>query len=92
MERPAEMVPDMENKVARIYLRRADFEQRSLSEGCPGCRYLRTGHEREQAHSCRKTIEGMLEGWEPHGGLRLTKESIVHWLTQLRGTQSRFLE
>ena len=41
MERPAEMVPRapgevlMENKVARTYLRRADFEQRGLSEGCP---------------------------------------------------------
>ena len=42
MERPAEMVPRlpgdvlMENKVARTYLRRADFEQFGLSEGCPG--------------------------------------------------------
>ena len=26
----------MENKVARTYLRRADFEQWGLSEGCPG--------------------------------------------------------
>ena len=41
-ERPAEMVPLdpggvlMENKVARTHLRRADFEQWGLSEGCPG--------------------------------------------------------
>ena len=33
----------MENKVARTNLRRADFEQWGLSEGCPGCRYLRAG-------------------------------------------------
>ena len=33
----------MENKVARTYLRRADFEQRGPSEGCPGCWYLSTG-------------------------------------------------
>ena len=45
MERPAEMVPRspgemlMENKVARTYLRRADFEQWGLSEGCLGCWY-----------------------------------------------------
>ena len=62
MERPAEMVhPDpgevlMENKVARTHIRRADFEQWGLSEGSPGCRYLRIGQERQQAHSeaCRK--------------------------------------
>ena len=70
MERPAEMVPRdsgevlMESKVARTYLRRADFEQWGLSEGCPGCRYLRPGQERQQAHSdaCRKRIEGLLKG------------------------------
>ena len=45
-ERPAEMVHRdpgevlMENKVARTYHRRADFEQWGLSEGCPGCPYL----------------------------------------------------
>ena len=39
----------MENK--RTYLRRADFEQWGLSGGCPGCQYLRTGQERQQAHS-----------------------------------------
>ena len=57
----------MESKVARTYLRRADFEQWGLSEGCPGCpgyRYLRTGQGRQQAHSeaCRKRIEGLLKG------------------------------
>ena len=43
---------------------RADFEQWGLSEGCPGCRYLRTGQGRQQAHSeaCRKRIEGLLKG------------------------------
>ena len=50
MERPAEMGPRvpgevlMEHKVARTYLRRADFEQGGLSEGCPGCRYPSTGN------------------------------------------------
>ena len=70
MERPAEMVPRdpgdvlMENKVARTNLRRADFEQWGLSEGCPGCRYLRTGQGRQQAHSeaCRRRIERLLKG------------------------------
>ena len=54
----------MDNKVARTYLRRADFEQWGLSEGCPGCPYLRTGQERQQAHSeaCWKRIEGLLKG------------------------------
>ena len=64
MERPAEMVPRdpgevlLENKVARTYLRRAEFERWGLSEGCPGCRYLRTGQGRQQAHSeaCRRRI------------------------------------
>ena len=36
----------MENKVGRTYLRRADFELWGLSEGCPWCRYLRTGKGR----------------------------------------------
>ena len=78
MERPAEMVPQdpgevlMENKVARTYLRRADFEQWGLSEGCPGCRYLGTGQGRQQAHSeaCRKRIEGLLKG-DSAGSARL---------------------
>ena len=42
MERPVEMMPRapgevlMESKVARTYLRRADFEQWGPSEGCAG--------------------------------------------------------
>ena len=78
MERPAEMVPRdpgevlMENKVGRIYFRRADFEQWGLSEGCPGWRYLRTGQGRQQAHSeaCWKRIEGLLKG-DSAGSARL---------------------
>ena len=66
----AEMVPRlpgdvlMDNKAVRTHLRRADFEQWGLSEGCPGCRYLRTGQGRQQAHSeaCRRRIEGLLRG------------------------------
>ena len=56
MKRPAEMVPQapgdvlMENTVARTYLHRADFEQWGLSEGSPGCRYMRTAQGRQQAH------------------------------------------
>ena len=62
----------MENKVARTYLRRADFERWGLSEGCPGCRYLRTGQGRQQAHSeaCRRRIEGLLKGYSS-GSARL---------------------
>ena len=62
----------MESKVARTYLRRADFEQWGLSEGCPGCRYRRTGQGRQQAHSeaCQRRIEGLLEG-DPVGSARL---------------------
>ena len=64
MERSAEMVPRspgevlMEHKVARTYLRTADFVLWGLSEGCAGCWYLRTGHGRQQAHSeaCRKSL------------------------------------
>ena len=67
MERPAEMVPRepgevlMESKVARTYLRRADFEP-----------YLRTGQGRPQAHSeaCLKRIEGLLKG-DSFGSARL---------------------
>ena len=78
MERPAETVPRdpgevlMGNKVARTYLRRADFEQWGLSEGCPGCRYLRTGQGRQQAHSeaRRKRIEVLLKG-DSDGSARL---------------------
>ena len=62
----------MENKVARTHFRRADFKQWGISEGCPGCRYLRTGQERQQAHSeaCRKRIEGLLKG-DSMGAARL---------------------
>ena len=54
----------LENEVARTYFRKADFEQWGLSEGCPGCRYLRTGQERQRAHNeaRRKMIEGLLKG------------------------------
>ena len=65
--------------------RRADGEQGSedlpaqsrlrtmgLSEGCPGCRHLRTGQGRQQAHSeaCRRRMEGLLKG-DPAGSARL---------------------
>ena len=62
----------MEKKVARTYLRRADFQQWDLSEGCPGFRYLRTGQERQQAHSqtCRRRIEVLWKG-DPVGSMRL---------------------
>ena len=54
----------MEKKAARTNLRRADFEQWGLSEGCPGCRYLTTGQERQQAHSeaYQRRIERLLKG------------------------------
>ena len=78
MERPAEMVPRsfeevlMENNVARTYLRRADFEQCGLREGCPLCWYLRSGQERQQAHSeaCWRRIESLLKG-DSSGSSRL---------------------
>ena len=62
----------MENKVARTYLRRADCEQRGLSEGCPWCRYLRTGQGRQEAHSepFRRRIPGILRG-DSAGSARL---------------------
>ena len=70
MERPIEMVPCppgevlMENTVARTYLCRSDYDQWGLSEGCPGCWYLRAGQGRQQTHSeaCRKKIEALLKG------------------------------
>ena len=70
LERPAQMVHRepgdvlMENKAARAYLRREDFKHWGLSEGCPGCRYLRTVQGRQQAHNeaCRRRIEGLLKG------------------------------
>ena len=54
----------MENKVARTHLRSADFERWSLSEGCPGCRYLRTVQGQQQTHSeaCPRRVEGLLKG------------------------------
>ena len=69
VKRPAERVPRspgevlMENKVARRYLCRSDFEQWGLSEGCAGCRYMRTGQGRQQAHSeaCRRRLESLLK-------------------------------
>ena len=43
MARPAEVVPRSpgEMKLARTYVRIADFERWGLSEGCPECRYLK---------------------------------------------------
>ena len=78
MERHAEVVPRapgevlVENEVARAYFRRAHCEQWGLSEGCLGCRYLRTGQGRQQAHSeaCRRRIEDLLKG-DPVGSARL---------------------
>ena len=78
MERLSEVMPWVpgdvliENKVARTYLRRAHFEQWGVSEGCPWCRYLRTGQGRQQAHSeaCRRRVEGLLKG-DPLGSARL---------------------
>ena len=57
----------MENNEAR-----ADFERWGLSEGSPGCGYLRTGQGRQQAHSeaCRRMIEDLLKG-DPVGSARL---------------------
>ena len=54
----------MENRAARTYFRRADFDQWGLSEGRPGYQYLRTGQGRQQAHSeaSRRRIEALLKG------------------------------
>ena len=78
MERPAEMVPRspgkvlMENEVTRTYLRRADFEQWGLSEGCPGCRYLKSGQGPQQAHSeVRRSRDGALLRGDSSGSARL---------------------
>ena len=94
----------MENKGARTDLRRAEFEQWSLSEGCLGWQYLRTGQERQQAHSeaCRRSIAALLKG-DSAGSARLAaaderinralaKESIVQWLMQLNDTRPRIQE
>ena len=65
LERPAESPPRspnealVENKVAMAFLRRAVFERWCLSGGCPGCRYLRTGQGRQQAHS---EVKGVVRG------------------------------
>ena len=58
--------------MARTHLHRAGFEQWGLSEGCSGCRYLRTGQGRQEAHSeaCRRRIEGLLRG-DTAGSTRL---------------------
>ena len=48
-----------------------------LSEGCPGRRYLRTGQERQQAHSeaCRRSIESLLKGDSSGSARGLTSSS-----------------
>ena len=77
--RPPEMGPRspgevlMENKVAKTYLRSADFDQWVLSEGCPGCRYPSTGQGRHQTHSeaCRRRIAALFKGVSS-GSARLT--------------------
>ena len=62
----------MDNKVARTYFRRAAFDQWGLTEGCPGCWYLRTGQGRQQTHSeaRRRKIEALLKG-DSSGSARL---------------------
>ena len=85
MERPAEMVRRSsgevlkDNKVARTYLRRDDFDHWGLSEGCPGYRYLRTGQRRQQTHSkaCRRRIEALLKG-DSSGSARLAVACVCH--------------
>ena len=66
----------MENKVARTYLRRADFEQ------WPGW-YVRTGQGRQQAHSeaCRRRIGALLRS-DSSGSARfaVADERINHAL------------
>ena len=61
----------MENKVASTYLRRSDFGQWGLGEGCPRCQYLRTGQGRHQSHSeAWRRIEAVLKG-DSSGSARL---------------------
>ena len=62
----------MENPVARTHFRRSDVDQRGLSEGCPGCRYLRTRRRRQQTHSeaSRRRIDVLLKG-DSSGSARL---------------------
>ena len=71
MERPAGEVL-VENKVARTYLYRADVGQWSVSEGCPWCRYLGTGHGRQHTDSeaCRRRVETLFKG-DSSGSARL---------------------
>ena len=81
----------MENKVARTYLRRADFEQWGFSERCPGCRHLKTCQGRQQAHNgaCRKRIEGLLKSYLA-GSARLATadERINRALARDQGSRS----
>ena len=60
----------MENKVARTYFRRTDFEERGL--GDPGCRYLRIsqGWQHAQSETCWRRTEDLLKG-DPVGSARL---------------------
>ena len=78
MERPAKMVPGsprevlMQNTAGRTHLRRADFEQWGLSEGCPGSRYLRTGQgqqssQRSMSEEDRSLVERRLVWTSPIG-------------------------
>ena len=58
--------------MTRTYLRRADFEQWGLSEGCPGCRYLKSGQGPQQAHSeVRRSRDGALLRGDSSGSARL---------------------
>ena len=66
------MVPRDPGEVLMANKSSKDVPQWGLSEGCPGCRYLRTGQGRQQSHSeaCRKRIEGLLKG-DSTGAARL---------------------
>ena len=99
MERPAEMMLAlqakflMENKVARTYLRRADFDQWDPKFGCPGCGYLRTGPGRQQTHSeaCRRRTEAQKKG-DSSGSARLAAaaaERINRALAESRTTRDQ---
>ena len=65
MERLAEVVPRSprevltESKVARTHLLRPDFERWSFSEGCPGCRHLRTGQGGDSKLTAKHVGEGL---------------------------------
>ena len=71
---PVEKEVLVENKVARTYLRRADFEQWSLSQACLGCRYGQgdnwSGRQQTHSEACRRRIESLLKG-DPSGSARL---------------------